>query len=265
MPEYHEASYWDSRFQHNPTPYEWLVSPAFFEPHITAAIEASRSPRPKILHIGCGSSELSYHLPKYVKRPSQVTNVDFSQEALDLGRKGDSRLKPMKWKYMDLTDHEHVAHMLGDPMKDEGMFNVIIDKSTIDAVACGWPKPLHICHHEWLDGQPNHGVTVREGPLTNLPLPCLMAVHLALLARPGCRWVCVSFSAERFDFLKDPLVLDERKAKLIPMTAGDLWWLEKKEAIEIEEYDYEGTTGTVHKPKVFYWLYILKRRSYLEP
>ncbi|KAF2496234.1 hypothetical protein BU16DRAFT_371021 [Lophium mytilinum] len=85
-PPFSSSKYWDSRFHSNPSAFDWLQPASILDPHITAALrDTSEKTTPNILHIGCGTSLLSYHLRAHVDEPSQIHNVDFSKEAIDLG------------------------------------------------------------------------------------------------------------------------------------------------------------------------------------
>ena len=125
-PEYGTALYWESRFRSDPNAYEWLVSPDCFHDPVLSALKTSATPNPKLLHIGCGSSELSYHLRFLVDEPAQVHNVDFSKEAIELGRKHDDRDTPMHWSTMDLLSGEDVRRFRDNTQS----FECIVDKGT---------------------------------------------------------------------------------------------------------------------------------------
>jgi hypothetical protein len=96
-PTYGSREYWDQRFAKDSNPFDWLSAPDALDPFITDALQDTTNPEPEILHIGCGSSLLSYHLRAHVKTPKQVHNVDYSEIAVNIG----------KQREVDLLTHEH--------------------------------------------------------------------------------------------------------------------------------------------------------------
>ncbi|KAF2813354.1 uncharacterized protein BDZ99DRAFT_460607 [Mytilinidion resinicola] len=92
-PPFSSSEYWDTRFHSNPSAFDWLQPASILDPHITAALrDTSEATTPNILHIGCGTSLLSYHLRAHVDEPSQIHNVDFSKEAIDLGKRREAEI-----------------------------------------------------------------------------------------------------------------------------------------------------------------------------
>jgi hypothetical protein len=85
-PSFGSQEYWDKRFTANPTPFEWLEAPTVLDPHIIDALRETELSEPQLLHIGCGTSLLSYHLCAHVKDPEQIHNLDYSDVAVKLGR-----------------------------------------------------------------------------------------------------------------------------------------------------------------------------------
>ncbi|CAM1511041.1 Fc.00g085540.m01.CDS01 [Cosmosporella sp. VM-42] len=156
--DFDQQSYWHGRFT-TETSFEWLLPSAVFmaliEPHL-----AKLDPEASILQIGFGTSDLQNHLRKRGFR--NVTNVDYEPLAIDRGRDlemkefGDVR---MKYEVKDATH-------LDLPKK----FNLVLDKSTVDAVSCGGEEPLRCMANG-----------VRK--------------HLA----DGAVWISLSYSASRFE------------------------------------------------------------------
>ncbi|KAF2002827.1 hypothetical protein P154DRAFT_561673 [Amniculicola lignicola CBS 123094] len=86
-PSFGSMEYWDGRFTSNSNPFEWLDAPTVLDPYLTEALKDTKEEKPELLHIGCGTSLLSYHLRAHVKEPDQIHNLDYSSVAVDVGRK----------------------------------------------------------------------------------------------------------------------------------------------------------------------------------
>ncbi|KAF8213803.1 S-adenosyl-L-methionine-dependent methyltransferase [Mycena galopus ATCC 62051] len=166
--DFAKQSYWHSRFTCE-THFEWLVpSEALVQilaPHL-ARLEAEK-PAPKILHLGSGTSVLQNHLR--TRGFQHVTNVDYEPLAVERGREleekqfGDVR---MWWVVADVTKLEEAF--------PEEKFDLVVDKSTADAVSCGGDEAL-----------------------------VSMAREVRRVLSQGGMWLSVSYSATRF-------ALDER-------------------------------------------------------
>jgi len=91
-PPFASIDYWDTRFHSNPSAFDWLQPASILDAPLTAALLDSWISKPEILHIGCGTSLLSYHLREHVETPGQIHNVDFSQEAIELGKRREQEI-----------------------------------------------------------------------------------------------------------------------------------------------------------------------------
>jgi hypothetical protein len=76
VPSFGSQDYWNTRFMANSNPFEWLEAPTVLDPFLVDALNTTADPDPRLLHIGCGTSLLSYHLRAHVKNPAQIHNVD---------------------------------------------------------------------------------------------------------------------------------------------------------------------------------------------
>ncbi|ETS79341.1 hypothetical protein PFICI_09194 [Pestalotiopsis fici W106-1] len=312
-PSYGTQAYWDERFTKE-NHFEWLLPPDALTGPVRDALEtcgetaaaAATAYYPRLLHIGCGSSDLSFHLRSLVTHGEQVVNVDYSevairkcveQEALRRSRDnngGDHA--SMIWKTADLLAPASVAMLrpatdrLGHDAAKEaapGFFDVIVDKSTSDCIACADDVKVDLPYRLCL---PLHrtAVSLADYPEFEVPtvVPCssyvhplhVIAVHLAALARPRvARWLCLSYSDDRFDFLgtshinnsssrKDSPAFDDDddNNNLVPDGFPDprvLWRVEKKQEIVVGEEEESGDVARpyVHRPPTVYWLYTLVR------
>ncbi|KAK7950982.1 uncharacterized protein PG986_006710 [Apiospora aurea] len=240
-PSYGTKDYWDARFQHEDN-YEWLLPADSLNAVIRVALSsrhqsqgANGSCAPQILHIGCGSSDLSFQLRDLVASPRQVTNVDYSATAVQKCRQREaaalSATTPdgsgggggsdvgMRWETADLLDAESIARLAGGRVCQSGSpssadggedgpfyFDVVADKSTCDAISITEDIPVRLPFISPRDAQKQTGnddndeKTERKTELVQ-PVP-LLAVHMAVLTPPRTgRWCAISYSDDRFSFL----------------------------------------------------------------
>jgi hypothetical protein len=91
-PSFGSQEYWDARFTSNSHPFEWLEAPTALDPYLVEALSNTGAQQPQLLHIGCGTSLLSYHLRAHVVKPEQIHNLDYSHVAIDIGRKREREI-----------------------------------------------------------------------------------------------------------------------------------------------------------------------------
>ncbi|KAF7292850.1 Glyco-hydro-cc domain-containing protein [Mycena indigotica] len=133
-PDFDNKEYWQQRFAHE-TAFEWLVSSTDFmrvlEPYLEKLPKAAR-----ILHLGIGTSELHNHLR--MLGFSDITNIDYEPMAIERSKQleekafGDVR---MQYLVADVTELE------SDRLRG-GLFDLVVDKSTADAVSCGGEEAI---------------------------------------------------------------------------------------------------------------------------
>lgn len=253
------------------------------DPQITEALSLRPEGSSEILHIGCGTSLLSFHLRAHVDDPAKIHNLDFSAKAIEWGvqhekvifqnQQGDNRQETkddsleeceigsdnmMRWSQVSLLSQTSVLSTCSG-----SSYAVIVDKSTADAIACGDDVEVsfksdgdHEKTGSELPGKPHHEVSGLVHPV------CILALHLALVAAPGCCWIALSYSSDRFPFLHndasfEELVPSELLDKGYPNPAR-YWRLVSKEAVDVpEERNHAGT----HRPRISHWLYVLERTN----
>ncbi|KAI1194527.1 S-adenosyl-L-methionine-dependent methyltransferase [Nemania serpens] len=160
-PDFEKQSYWHERFA-SETSFEWLVPSAAFMPHITPYLSASVSQR--ILNLGSGTSDLHTHFR--ARGYHDVTNVDYEPRALDRGREIEERAFGNTQMHYAVAD---VTRLCAD-LYGARAFDLVVDKSTSDAVSCGGDAAVR-----------NMAQGVRE---------CLVA---------DGAWISLSYSATRFE------------------------------------------------------------------
>jgi len=270
-PAFGSQAYWNERFTSNNDPFEWLDSPTALDPYIISALSTAREEKPELLHIGCGTSLLSYHLRSHVDDPEQIHNLDYSDVAIELGKKrehdiykdqdqfrrhpGENGAAYMRWDAVDLLDHKSLLRKC-----KRAAYSVILDKSTSDSIACGddvhVPLPYPIAMRSY---EPLHPES------TSFPEPLhpvvVMAVNLALVAKPGARWIALSYSSERFDFL-EAATSDWLPQGIAFPHPNQLWRVVEKPKVDDAEWQVRNEKRddeVTHRPKVCNYVHVLER------
>jgi len=267
-PNYGDVQYWDKKYLDNQNVFDWLISPDSFDHEISRAIQQCQNTSPRLLHIGSGTSSLSFSLLKHVNNASQICNVDYSLTAIEWGKSKDKELGDLEnkggmgWVQASLL---HLPDVMA--IGKVASFDLIVDKSTADSISCAddviltdsFPFIASLCEAK-LSGV--------EGIDRTGPYPCsihplqVLSVYLALLAAPGAVWLAVSYKASRFDFLDNGFGDDyEDETRCLPHP-GHFWTIEKTTIFEAdEERQGSGKSHSVHRPKTMYHLFQLKRTS----
>ncbi|KAI1390708.1 uncharacterized protein F4822DRAFT_441991 [Hypoxylon trugodes] len=179
--DFEKQSYWHERFV-SETSFEWLASSEEFmsiiKPYLPALTHHHDNP-PKILQLGSGTSDLQNYFRStgYL----DVTNIDYEPLAIERGRQleeavfGDVK---MKYVVADTTQ-------LGRGLSHNQSFDMVVDKSTVDAVSCGGQEAL---------------LRMASGVRRNLA--------------EGGAWISLSYSSSRFDV--DQLPFDVEVIAKIP-------------------------------------------------
>jgi hypothetical protein len=227
-----------------------------------------------ILHPGSGSSDLSNRLRELVSSRHQqenshpdtssttvILNVDFAAAAIEIGRRreraefGDDKNtnSPMRWAVVDLLEWTSFKRACDEHCGNGKIkFNLIVEKSCTDALACGADVQLGPFSS---DGSKSGGLALP------LPIPrelysrlfapeAVVAVCLAAVTQPGGAWVALSYSGERFDFLRDA-----------EQPAAAMWSVERVQRVVasdgVEAPRHGGTV--VHRPEIVHFVYTIRR------
>ena len=288
-----DMGYWDERYEKRKDFFDWLLPASAMEKAIKAAVNAAPRKDAKILHIGCGTSTLSFELRKLVQHPGQVHNTDFSGPAINLSKDrereifGNDGAEAMNWSVVNLLSSEQIWKLREEgEASARGPFDVIVDKSTSDSICCADDVVVHLPYH--IGSQ--RGVGLSETPVTTrsvLPFN-LLAVHLAYLVRPGGRWVALSFSKDRFSgfkrgvssqncpsagALEDTTTSSSQKsaAPMLPSSStgvdsyyldnpGELWEIVASEEILVrEDVDGKNPGHVIHRPAIYHHIVVLVR------
>lgn len=189
--DFDKQEYWHDRFAKE-TRFEWLATSDEFMRILEADADFSKlllqlnsscpssssSSPPRILHVGFGTSDLQNHLR--AAGLGSVLNIDYEPLAVERGRAlererfGDVR---MGYAVADATRLDADLGILEDDQRNSDeeetkkqKFDLVIDKSTVDAVSCGGEEAV---------------------------LSMCRAVRRCLA--PSGFWILLSYSGSRFD------------------------------------------------------------------
>ena len=298
MPSFASQEYWENRFTKDSTPFDWLIPANSLRKVIKDCTDETKLPRANILNIGCGTAD-SQILRQLVNDPQQVHNVDYSQSAVDsaaarekaqsndetLTGKHDSiqgtvpeRQQLMRWSCLDLLSLHSTLALLEGQAGDGDLYDLVVDKSTSDSIACGADVSINLPYllsiNGWTRGILQSGIvqTAEVHPLH------LLAVHLAAVTKPRTgKWIVISYSEDRFPFVPpyprsvSHGLLEESVVRAGFTHPSQLWTLEVKESVKGRTEDDETlaerkkrlSTGVVHRPETPHWLYVLRRTDAL--
>ena len=123
MPNYGDKKYWEERYdEQNGTTFDWLEDYESIKPIIDNLGIKKES---RILKLGCSNNEFSEKMFDEVYTHNY--NIDICQNVIEFMK---TRNKDRKGLHFDVMDASDMAY------KDE-TFDLVIDKSTIDAILCG--------------------------------------------------------------------------------------------------------------------------------
>ena len=106
-----------------PEPFDWYQEYSGIKDIISQYMTKSD----KILNIGCGNSKLSEDLSE--EGYEDITNIDFSTKVITIMEQTYKEKFPkMKFKVVDVLDMKEFQN---------GTFNTVLDKGTLDCILCG--------------------------------------------------------------------------------------------------------------------------------
>jgi ubiquinone/menaquinone biosynthesis C-methylase UbiE len=121
MAQYGKPEYWEERYTRDPEPFDWYQRWAGLKDVLMEYVQTNH----QILMLGCGNSRLSEEM--YEEGFHNVTNVDISLVAI----------KAMQEKYQDKAGMIYQQMDIRSMEFPDGVFNVVMDKGTIDSILCG--------------------------------------------------------------------------------------------------------------------------------
>jgi SAM-dependent methyltransferase len=123
--DFSTKEYWQNKYKEKETTFEWLENYSEIRDYIRSHIPCES----KILIPGCGNSTMGPEMRD--DRYNNIEQIDFSEVVVEQMSK---RFPDMIWKVMDITHLEY----------DDNVFDVILDKGTIDALTCGGDVELNM-------------------------------------------------------------------------------------------------------------------------
>jgi hypothetical protein len=236
--DYSSKTYWRDRLsREQDNGFEWLIPSSDILSTIAKVVdELTPTSTPiSILHFGCGSSTLGVDLQRHLGDGAVVSDADYASSSL-YARESASTLPDCTHPprqvplfdvdVLDLDSMRSIAPADG--------WDLVVDKSTADAISCAPPLPISL---------PSQA-TPSAAQVEALEVLCS---NLGAVASCHCRWVSISYSATRFDFLThQPVggwrVVSKFPARLQPTTST-------KEEGHI-----------VHQPVTGTWVWVLARQ-----
>lgn len=279
-PEYHLQSFWDSRFK-TESCFEWLGDG---ENTIIPCVQAYLQSRhdafsvevpPRVLHIGAGTSSLSERIRDTIRDTygdrldeGAIVNVDFSETVVqrslerEMARAQEGRGRGMRWAHADVLKWSDLARLatIPDGSKDGGgrqaLFDIVVDKSTSDAVSCGddciFDDPPSCDYHPAIKRQLDSHTRI-AGALKVDPVQ-LLALHLASLVRPGGIWIVLSFSSSRCSLIRTKASEEVHEADSIDPSR--YWAVQDMGTVEAPSGN---SKPGVYAPAVYHYVYVLCR------
>ncbi|KAI9594361.1 S-adenosyl-L-methionine-dependent methyltransferase, partial [Syncephalis fuscata] len=244
---YDSADYWDERFRQE-TQFEWLVDFRQLKPILLGAVDEEDATNgiitssDRILHVGCGSSQLGIELAR--AGCDHVINTDLSAVAIEKGQMASHTLlspelcSRVSWLQSNVLD-------MHDTICDDSV-DVILDKSVMDAVACG-DLDTTVC--------------VRDGAGNSYSIAgaahAQMAEEAGRVLRPGGRWIIISYSANRPIFHSSPVANGSDRS-------ADLSWRWQSDPIRQIEVPSSGNEAVaantpVSRPLIYHYMYVHRK------
>lgn len=129
MPNYGDFNYWEHRYLlQQDTTFDWLVDFDSLKNIFEEVLTNKEVPliNPNILMLGCGNSQLTERLYKEMNL-KRIFNIDTSMNAIKSMRESTKEIDGISWDIMDCRDLKF----------NQGFFDVVIDKCTMDTILCG--------------------------------------------------------------------------------------------------------------------------------
>ena len=128
MQNYGKKVYWDKFYQSSEQPFEWLKGWAELKGIIGTLIKKTD----RILNIGCGNACLTEDM--YDNGYHNIVNMDISPIVIEQMKVKNAHRTNMIYEVGDIMAMKYKTHE----------FDVIIDKSTLDAITCSSNPQINI-------------------------------------------------------------------------------------------------------------------------
>ncbi|KAI8056789.1 S-adenosyl-L-methionine-dependent methyltransferase [Syncephalis plumigaleata] len=236
---YDSSDYWNERFREE-TQFEWLfdfeqLKPLLFEPSNSAIISA----KDRVLHVGCGSSQLGVAMARY--GCAQVINTDLSSIVIERGRTYSQTQLPselnarLQWYQSDVTDMRGII--------PDNSVDVILDKAVMDAIACGDTDTETSIYDGAGNAHPITGTAYAQ-----------MAEEAGRVLSIGGRWVVISCSSHRPVFQSTPLQQP---------SDNSTGWRWQSDPVRTIEAPFQASTSAsdsyVARPVIHHYIYVHRK------
>jgi hypothetical protein len=216
--DYASQAYWETRLaKERETGHEWLVPTSTILPVVAALIPDDRIV--KILHFGCGSSSLGPELQKAFGSRVDITDADYAASSIRPSSIESFDSVPL----IEVDVLDLAALRASSPV---GGWDILIDKSTADAISCGPPSRL------FDDAIEKEAIDV-------------LCTNVAQVTRPGGRWISISYSSERFNWLS--------------RRPDSVWRVISRLPVKLQSSTVSNSQGVVYQPEEGVWAWILER------
>lgn len=238
--DFSSSEYWSARFSHE-TSFEWLLPSGRIIPFIIDHLAPALSTRPQFrgLHIGCGTSDLG----RTVQKALQERNAGEKVEIVDADYVAGSISTPgvLPLDCLDGSD-------LRQKSPEEG-WDMILDKSTADAISCG--PPISRTDDNVLVAGVAEEIESAASGKDEEPLDVLLR-NMNNVTRIGALWISISYSSTRFQMahLRD-LGWEVEERRFLASTS-------MPEGRRVRD-DKTGEERVVWEPETGVWGWVLKR------
>lgn len=267
-----DREYWDERYAKRTEDFDWLLPATCMDSAIVRALQSSQRPEPQVIHLGCGTSTLSYRLRKFVEKPDQIHNVDFSGPAIDMcmekerelfGVKGlqedPEEFDAMEWSVVDLLAADDIVQLAARRDRTPP-YDVVVDKTTCDSVCCAEDRPVPPPDLMRATDSTTPDLDWDSPPVATAIHPLdILGINLAYLTPPGTHWVALSYSKDRFSgWFEAPAPRRIRSEGNCLPHPSRLWDLKSWEATPVKQDDGKAAMG-IHQPEIMHYTYVLVR------
>ncbi|WVO14293.1 hypothetical protein L204_101925 [Cryptococcus depauperatus] len=191
--DFWSPTYWTNRFS-TEDHFEWLVQTEYLISLVEEMFcSKAKEGKANILHLGCGSSTLGTQLQARLDtilcgRRSQVVDADYvDPPAFVASAEEEAKVPFMKVNVLSLESLVSIPPMsqyLSDGVFENG-WDFVLDKSTCDAISTSPNLSLSFDGNQLLPSDPVER----------------MVYNLSKVTKKNARWVSVSYSPTRYDFL----------------------------------------------------------------
>lgn len=301
--DFSAPEYWSNRFEREKA-FEWLadtraIGPMVLElvqelsqarlkqsqyPLSTISTQTTDTDKPKpplnILHFGCGTSSLGPDLATLLNSNGinvKLVDADYVAKSISsekAGKEGNAKRNKVPLINLNVLDPDEL-----EATKPDGGWDLLLDKSTADAISCGRGIKRRIGNGNTSgsngDEKRSQGAevedSVQESEYELVEPIQILCDNLAAITRKDGKWLCVSYSSTRFDHLKStshPSSTDTTHAPphTTPTTirsAVPSWRLVSARPIDgaytAPPSAADAGTRVVYAPETNVWGYILER------